>query len=87
MRSGAPAGLAREGRDRSLVQAPSAGGCIAHWEPMPDSPAALEFALYDTLSRLDGLGLDRMLIEAAPQGRAWEAVRDRLARAAATFSA
>ncbi len=63
------------------------GAAIAHWEPMPDSPAALEFALYDTLRRLDGLGLGRMLIEAAPQGRAWEAVRDRLARAAATFSA
>jgi L-threonylcarbamoyladenylate synthase len=59
---------------------PAAG--VAHWEPMPVTPQACEAALYDTLRRLDALGLDRLLVEAPPLAPAWEALRDRLGRAA-----
>jgi L-threonylcarbamoyladenylate synthase len=37
------------------------------------------------LRRLDARGVDRLLVEEAPATPEWEAVRDRLARAAATF--
>jgi L-threonylcarbamoyladenylate synthase len=42
-------------------------------------------ALYADLRRLDARGVDRLLVEEAPATPEWEAVRDRLARAAATF--
>ncbi len=57
----------------------------SHRETMPDDPEACARALYDTLRRLDGLGLQRLLVERVPADPAWDAVRDRLARAAATF--
>jgi L-threonylcarbamoyladenylate synthase len=62
---------------------PEAGATVAHWEPMPAEAAALEAGLYAALRRLDRLGVARLLVQAPPPGAAWEAVRDRLARAAA----
>jgi L-threonylcarbamoyladenylate synthase len=56
---------------------------VAHWEPAPSDPRAFEAALYDTLRRLDGLGVQVLLVAAPPSGVAWDAVRDRLARAGA----
>jgi L-threonylcarbamoyladenylate synthase len=56
-----------------------------HWEPAPADPAGFARELYDTLRRLDGLGLHRLLVEHVPPQAAWDAVRDRLARAAASF--
>jgi two-component system sensor histidine kinase RegB len=47
--------------------------------------AAYGRALYADLRRLDARGVDRLLVEEAPATPEWEAVRDRLARAAATF--
>jgi L-threonylcarbamoyladenylate synthase len=46
---------------------------------------AVEYArrLYALLHRLDESGAERILVAAPPQGEAWEAVRDRLQRAAA----
>jgi L-threonylcarbamoyladenylate synthase len=41
-------------------------------------------SLYDELHRLDDLGCDLVLVEAVPDGTAWDGVRDRLQRAAAT---
>jgi L-threonylcarbamoyladenylate synthase len=55
------------------------------WVPAPADPAGYARELYDTLRRLDGLGLHRLLVERVPQQAAWDAVRDRLARAAASF--
>lgn len=55
---------------------------VAHWEPAPADATAFEAALYDTLRRLDALGLEAVLVAAPPSGIAWDAVRDRLARAA-----
>ena len=58
----------------------------AHWEPAQDDPALFARELYDGLRRLDALGVERILVERPPAGADWEAVRDRLGRAAATFA-
>lgn len=52
------------------------------WLAAPADPQAYGRILYDTLRRLDRLGVDRLLVETVPAGEAWDAVRDRLARAA-----
>ncbi|HPU50673.1 MAG TPA: L-threonylcarbamoyladenylate synthase [Burkholderiaceae bacterium] len=64
------------------VNAPPAG----RWLAAPADPATYSHVLYDTLRSLDGFGVDRILVEAPPAGTAWDAVHDRLGRAAATFS-
>ena len=61
------------------------GPACAHWEPMPPDAAAVARAMYDTLRRLDTLGLDRLIVGRVPVGPEWDAVRDRLERAAASF--
>ncbi len=63
------------------IVAPPTGA--AHWEPMPARADAAEQSLYATLRRLDRSGVDRILVVAPPAGPAWEAVNDRLLRAAA----
>ncbi len=55
---------------------------IAAWRAAPAGAAAYEAALYDTLRRLDALRVDRILVEAPPPDEAYDAARDRLARAA-----
>jgi L-threonylcarbamoyladenylate synthase len=55
---------------------------VGHWSPAPRDARACEAALYDTLRTLDALGLAGIVIEAPPSGPAWDALRDRLARAA-----
>ncbi len=57
-------------------------GEVAAWVEAPSDAAGREAALYDTLRRLDALRVDRILVEAPPAGGEWDAVRDRLARAA-----
>ncbi len=56
-----------------------------HWESQPADPERFARELYDTLRRLDALGLQRLLVERVPESPRWDAVRDRLARAAASF--
>jgi len=56
------------------------------WEPASADPHAFARVLYDTLRRLDRAALARLLVVRVPQGAAWDAVRDRLGRAAAHFS-
>ncbi|MFA7665904.1 MAG: L-threonylcarbamoyladenylate synthase [Burkholderiaceae bacterium] len=53
------------------------------WERAPDDVADYAHCLYDSLRRLDSLGLDRIVVERPPDEPAWAAVADRLARAAA----
>jgi L-threonylcarbamoyladenylate synthase len=55
---------------------------VAAWIEAPTRAPDAEAALYDTLRRLDALRADRIVVEAPPPDRAWDAVRDRLARAA-----
>jgi L-threonylcarbamoyladenylate synthase len=47
-----------------------------------DDPESYAAGLYAALHELDELGLARILVEAPPDGEAWDAVRDRLKRAA-----
>jgi L-threonylcarbamoyladenylate synthase len=62
---------------------PQAG---ARWRCAPEDPAVYGHELYDALRQLDASGAARLLIETPPAGLAWEAVHDRLARAAASFT-
>ena len=74
---------------------------LAGFEPMPASPEQLAPALwhscdpdshayaqklYAMLRELDEGGFDRIVIEEPPKTPAWQAVNDRLGRAAAAFS-
>jgi L-threonylcarbamoyladenylate synthase len=49
---------------------------------MPESAEAYAQALYASLRQLDSLGLDLILVEQPPQGSVWQAVNDRLSKAA-----
>jgi len=75
---------------RSAVLArrpPPAGFRGAAWIAAPDGPGPYAHDLYANLRRLDGAGATTIVIEAVPDGPAWEAVRDRLGRAAAACGA
>jgi L-threonylcarbamoyladenylate synthase len=71
---------------RGAAPATSATSPTLHWEHMPQSAPDYARLLYATLRRLDKLGVSRILIERVPAGIEWDAVRDRLSRAAATFT-
>lgn len=49
---------------------------------LPATPEGFAHALYAALRALDGSGADLILVEAPPQGGAWNGVNDRLRRAA-----
>ena len=68
---------------RTLVQgAPGFGGfCV-----MPRQARAYARALYGELHRCDEAGAKMIVVEAPPAGLQWEAIRDRLARAASPSS-
>jgi L-threonylcarbamoyladenylate synthase len=51
------------------------------WQ-MPDDPAEYARLLYATLHRVDSEGFDVVVAEAPPPAAAWDAIRDRLNRAA-----
>lgn len=53
------------------------------WQAASPDPAPYAHDLYARLRELDTLGADFILIEALPTGPAWQAIADRLGRAAA----
>ncbi|HEY0295205.1 MAG TPA: L-threonylcarbamoyladenylate synthase [Bordetella sp.] len=53
---------------------------------VPADPAHYAQALYATLRELDGGGYARLLVQAPPRAPAWDAVNDRIGRAAAAFT-
>jgi L-threonylcarbamoyladenylate synthase len=55
---------------------------VDFWIRMPREPAAYAQRLYAALRELDGAGCETILIESPPETSEWEAVRDRLQRAA-----
>ncbi|WP_226842743.1 Sua5 family C-terminal domain-containing protein [Acidithiobacillus thiooxidans] len=57
------------------------------FHPMPPHPAGWARELYAQLRALDQQGLDGLLIEAPPSGADWQAVSDRLTRAASAHTA
>ena len=54
--------------------------CI--WQLMPTDPSDYAHELYARLRALDALHVDRLLVETLPAELVWQAVRDRLSRAA-----
>jgi len=56
---------------------------VAAWIVAPCDPSAYGHDLYANLRRLDASGAKRIVVEAPPAESAWEAVNDRLTRAAA----
>lgn len=52
-------------------------------ERLPPDPAGCAAGLYAALRRLDRAGLDAIVADRPPEGEEWNAVRDRLVRAAA----
>lgn len=57
-------------------------GMAGVYAAMPDSAGAYAVRLFDALRRLDAAGVRRILVEEPPQGPIWEAIWDRLRRAA-----
>lgn len=60
--------------------APPGTQCV--WQVMPSDATAYAHELYARLRELDALHVDRLLIEAVPTDVSWQAVQDRLTRAA-----
>lgn len=56
---------------------------VTSWITAPANPAAYGHDLYASLRKLDASGAKRILVEAPPGTPEWEAVNDRLVRAAA----
>jgi L-threonylcarbamoyladenylate synthase len=56
---------------------------VTSWITAPADPVRYAHDLYANLRRLDASGAKRIVVEAPPAQPAWEAVNDRLARAAA----
>jgi L-threonylcarbamoyladenylate synthase len=59
------------------------GAVLVRWAALPASPERCEELLYRTLRELDAAGAERIIVEAPPEQPEWEAVHDRLNRAAA----
>jgi L-threonylcarbamoyladenylate synthase len=83
LRAVVDAALAAGGRVAVLARGAHAGDERVSFRRMPEAPAAYGRALYAALRALDAAGAGRILVEAVPEGEAWAAVADRLARAAA----
>lgn len=64
----------------------SASDCAwaRRWIQMPDQPALVAQALFAELRRFDDAGVECIWVEEPPAGVAWDGVRDRLQRAAAS---
>jgi L-threonylcarbamoyladenylate synthase len=55
---------------------------VEYWIRMPRDPQAYARKLYSALRELDGAGCGAILIETPPDTAEWDAVRDRITRAA-----
>lgn len=76
--------LARRSPETRLVLACGAAPLhVRRWLQAPDSAAAYAHELYANLRSLDKENAARILIEQVPASPEWDAVRDRLSRAAA----
>jgi L-threonylcarbamoyladenylate synthase len=62
---------------------PEEGAQFEVWIEAPADPRHYGHDLYANLRALDASGADRILVESPPREPAWEAVNDRLDRAAA----
>lgn len=69
------------------LRAPQPSANVARWITAPFDAVRYGHDLYANLRTLDATGAQRILVEAPPRSSPWEAVNDRLARAAAGASA
>jgi len=69
----------------ALHEQPAAVTAASVWRNLSSDPDAYAHELYAQLRELDALNLDLILIETPPDTDEWEAVRDRLRRAAGTL--
>lgn len=81
-RSAIDAQLAGDVAVLALGTAPS-GARVREWIAVGAEPLRYGHDLYANLRRLDASGARRILVESPPQAPEWEAVNDRLSRAAA----
>lgn len=70
-----------------LAIGPSGGLLGGHWINMPADPYAYGQQLYASLRALDEVGLVELLVQCPPDLPAWQAIHDRLSRAAAADAA
>jgi len=82
-----PLTLVPAGRLDTAIKTAQAGGELVVTLACPPGTDAASYgrALYAELRRLDKQGASRILVESVPKSADWDAARDRLARAAATF--
>lgn len=66
-----------------LSRRPRPAGTRSRWLRMPETADGYARSLYAALRSADASGTESILIEAVPEGPAWGAIRDRLARATA----
>jgi len=52
------------------------------WHQLPATPEGYARELYETFHRCDEAGSEKILVQPLPEGLEWEAIRDRLSRAA-----
>jgi len=81
---GLPAGRSALVAYQAPPLADAVGGRL-QLHPVPAEPARYAQALYATLRELDHQGYDRILVQAPPRTPEWDAVNDRIGRAAAAF--
>ena len=84
---GEVARLVRAGRRVAVLAysgcAPLGANPALHWQTMTPEPVAYARELYANLRALDALGAEVILVEEVPSATNWQAVADRLNRAAA----
>jgi L-threonylcarbamoyladenylate synthase len=69
----------------AFASAPPSLAANIDWLVCPADPSDYAQDLYALLRRLDAGGYARILLQAPPRSRAWQAVNDRIGRAAAAF--
>ena len=74
--------IARHGADAAVLAFSKPDERVEYWIRMPKDPLAYARKLYAALRELDGAGCGTILIETPPDTAEWEAVRDRITRAA-----
>jgi L-threonylcarbamoyladenylate synthase len=74
--------LARSGGKAAVLAFSRPDEHAARWLRMPRDPAGYAHRLYAALRELDAAGCSQILVEQLPEGPEWNAVRDRLRRAA-----
>ena len=77
--------LARTGGERVGLLSAESPSAEVFWLQAQAEPRGYARDLYSNLRLLDGAGLQEILIEVPPEGEAWTAVSDRLARATQGF--